>query len=318
VPQLSVVVPVFQCEECLEELHRRLSATLDRLKITYELVLVEDGGADESWAVICRLAASDRRVRGFRLSRNFGQHAAITAGIAQSRGRWVVVMDCDLQDPPEDIERLIAKAQEGFDIVLARRRSRQLSPFRRLANWTYFTSLRLFTGTDVGGEYGSFSLISRKVANAFLQLREGDRHYVLILHWLGFRSAAIEYDVAERAAGRSSYGFRRLIAHAVEGVFFQTTVLLRWVVYIGFGLAAIGAVASVFLVVERLSGNAYPGWTSLFVLMLVIGGVIIVSTGVTGLYIGKVFDEVRARPLFVIDEEVGAEIPDEITALVDA
>ncbi len=317
-PELSVVVPVFQCEGCLEELHGRLSATLDRLEITYELVLVEDGGADESWAVICRLAASDRRVRGFRLSRNFGQHAAITAGIAQTRGRWVVVMDCDLQDPPEEIERLYVKAQEGFDIVFARRRSRHLSPLRRLANWTYFTSLRLFSGADVGGEYGSFSLISRKVADAFLQLREGDRHYMFILHWLGFRRAAIEYDVAPRAAGRSSYSLRRLIAHAADGIFFQTTALLRWVVYVGFGLAGIGAAASVFLMVQRLTGNAYPGWTSLFVLVLVIGGVIIVSTGVTGLYIGKVFDEVRARPLFVIDEEVGAEVPDEITALVDA
>jgi polyisoprenyl-phosphate glycosyltransferase len=318
VPELSVVVPVFNCEGCLEELHRRLTATLERMAITYELVLVEDGGADESWTLIHRLAASDHHVRGVRLSRNFGQHAAITAGVARTCGNWVVVMDCDLQDPPEEIERLYETAQDGFDIVFARRRSRHLSPFRRLANWAYFTSLRLFSGADIGGEYGSFSIISRKVAGAFLRLREGDRHYIFILHWLGFRSAAIEYDVAERAAGRSAYGFRRLVAHAADGIFFQTTALLRWVVYVGFGVAAIGAGAAVFLVVQRLTGEAYPGWTSLFVLTLVVGGIIIVSTGVTGLYIGKVFDEVRARPLFVIDEEVGAEVPEAATALVDA
>ena len=152
------------------------------------------------------------------------------------------------------------------------------------------------------------SLCWAAVVDAYLTFKDRDRHYLFVLYWLGFDRASIEYGHAERPSGKSSYTFRRLLSHALGGMFFQTTVLLRWVVNIGFALALMGVGAAAYFAVARVSGNAYPGWTSLAVLLLVIGGLIIISTGVTGLYIGRIFDEVRARPLFVIDESTEEEV----------
>jgi glycosyltransferase involved in cell wall biosynthesis len=302
--EVSVVIPVYACEACLRELHRRLTRSLDWTAGSYELVFVEDRGPDNSWEVLNELAERDEHVRAFRLSRNFGQHAAITAGLSKSRGRWTVVMDCDLQDPPEEIRRLQAKAAEGYDIVLARRTRKRASIARRLTGRLYAWLLNIFAGASIDPGHGSFSIISRKVVDSFLTLGDRDRHYLLVLYWLGYERTSIEYDHAPRAAGKSSYTFRRLVGHAIGGMFFQTTVLLRWVVYSGFFLALLGVGAAIYFAVNRLAGHAYPGWTSLAVLLLLIGGLIILSTGVTGLYIGRVFHEVRRRPLYVIDETV--------------
>jgi polyisoprenyl-phosphate glycosyltransferase len=302
--EVSVVVPVYSCAQALPELHRRLTESLQWTDGSYELIFVEDRGPDASWPVLRDLASTDARVRAFRLSRNYGQHAAITAGLAKSRGRWAVVMDCDLQDPPEEIHRLYTKASEGYEIVLARRTRKQLSFFRRLAGRVYFGLMNVFAGTAIDPGHGSFSIISRKVVDSFLEFNDRDRHYLFVLYWLGFERASIDYDHRSRTAGKSSYSFRRLMGHALEGMFFQTTVLLRWVVYFGFALALLGVAAAAYFAIQRLGGEGYPGWTSLAVLLLVIGGLIILSTGVTGLYIGRVFDEVRRRPLYVIDESV--------------
>jgi glycosyltransferase involved in cell wall biosynthesis len=249
-------------------------------------------------------------VRALRLSRNFGQQAAITAGLAASRGRWTVVMDCDLQDPPEVIAELYGKAQQGFDIVLARRQRKKHSFFRLLAARAYFKFLALFVGVHISGEYGSFSIISAKVREAFLRVPDRDRHYLPILLWLGFKRSSIEYEHAERPRGESSYSLRSLVRLAAEGVFFQTATLLRWIVYAGFGVAFAGLLLAVALIILAILVNPPPGWTSLAVLLLVVGGFIIVSTGVTGLYIGKIFQQVKNRPLYLIDKEVGgAESP---------
>jgi dolichol-phosphate mannosyltransferase len=308
--ELSVVVPVYGCRDCIAELHRRLIEVTDGLPGETEFVFVDDRGTDGAWDEICRLAVHDRRIRGFRLSRNFGQQAAITAGLAKARGRWIVVMDCDLQDPPEQIPRLYAKAAEGYDVVLARRLHRSDSIPRRMFARIYFHLLNVFAGASIDGDFGSFSIISRKVAESFLRFRDRDRHYLFVLRWLGFEQGAIDYEQASRYAGRSSYSLRMLVRHATQGMFFQTTVLLRWIVHTGFAIALAGGAAAVYLVVARLNGSGYPGWTSLAVLTLIVGGVIIISTGITGLYIGRVFEEVRERPLYVIDEIVGDESAD--------
>jgi glycosyltransferase involved in cell wall biosynthesis len=306
-PHISVVVPVFRCTPCLAPLHRRLAAVLDELVDgNFEIVLVDDRGGQGGWEAISELARADHRVRGIRLSRNFGQHAAITAGLAAARGDWAVVMDCDLQDPPEEIPRLYAKAAEGFDVVYGRRRAKPTSFIRRLTASVYFKGLNTFAGAGVQGEFGSFSLISRKVIDGFLRFRDEDRHYVFILHWLGFDWAAVDYEPSARHAGRSSYSFGALIRHGLDGVFFQTTVLLRWIVYFGFALASLGALLAVYFVLARVAGSAYPGWTSIAVIMLLGCGFIITSTGITGLYVGKVFDQVKGRPLYVVDREIEA------------
>jgi dolichol-phosphate mannosyltransferase len=300
-PIISVVVPVYGCRGCLEHLHDRLAATLSGLVPAYEIILVDDRARDESWPEIERLVDLDPDVRGVRLSRNFGQHAAITAGLSHVRGQWAVVMDCDLQDPPEDIPRLFAKALEGHDIVFGRRKHKPTSVIRRMLAVLYFRCLRLFTGTHIDGQYGTFSIISRKVVDAFLDMQDNDRHYLMILNWLGFDVAAVEYQPAARYQGQSSYSLPRLIEHALDGVFFQTTVLLRWIVYLGFCFASLGGLLAIYLLAARIAGHAYPGWTSIVVLTLALCGFIILSTGITGLYIGKVFEQARGRPIFVVD-----------------
>jgi glycosyltransferase involved in cell wall biosynthesis len=301
-PVISVVVPVYGCRSCLEHLHERLTATLSDLVSSHEIILVDDRASDGSWPEIERLVEFDPNVRGVRLSRNFGQHAAITAGLSRARGEWTVVMDCDLQDPPEDIPRLFAKALEGHDIVFGRRSHKPTTAVRRALAALYFRCLRTFTQTHIDGQYGTFSVISRKVVAAFLELHDQDRHYLMILSWLGFDAVAVDYEPARRYRGKSSYRLPRLIEHAFDGAFFQTTVLLRWIVYFGFLLALVGAMLAAYLLAARIAGHAYPGWTSIVVLTLVLCGFIILSTGITGLYIGKVFEQARDRPIFVVDQ----------------
>jgi glycosyltransferase involved in cell wall biosynthesis len=302
---LSVVVPVYGCGPCMRHLHERLTAVLGEMAIAYEIVLVDDRSGDGSWPQIERLAEEDGAVTGILLSRNFGQHAAITAGLARARGERVAVMDCDLQDPPEDLPRLYAKALEGYDIVFGRRVRKPTGWLRGLVGRMYFRGIRTFAGADLDGQFGSFSVISRKVVEAFLTFKDQDRHYMMILTWLKFDTAAVDYQPAARYTGRSSYSLPKLIDHALDGVFFQTTVLLRWIVYTGFGLAGLGLLLALRVVAAKLVGTVFPGWTSLVAGGLFLGGFVILSTGITGLYIGKVFDQVRARPVYVIDRVVG-------------
>jgi dolichol-phosphate mannosyltransferase len=300
--EVGVVVPVYRCDECLQELHRRLKPALDAISPDHEIVFVDDRSPDHAWATLQRIAAADPHVVAVRLSRNFGQQAAITAGLATSRARWVVVMDCDLQDPPEAIAALYAKASEGYDIVLARRMQKRHHWLRRSMARAYARLLGFFGATKGDTAHGSFSIISRKVVDAFLQMGDRDRHYLFILKWLGFDTAEIEYAHAERFSGRSSYTLRALLRHAASGLFFQTTVLLRWIVYLGLWVAVAGIGLAGYFIWMYFRHSVYPGYTSLVVLILVVGGVIIMSTGVAGLYVGRIFEQVKGRPLYVIDE----------------
>jgi dolichol-phosphate mannosyltransferase len=312
-PEISVVVPVYNCEDCLRALHERIAATLDELVGSWELILVDDRSTDASWAGVAELAARDGRVRAIRLSRNFGQHAAITAGVAEARGRWTVVMDCDLQDPPEAIRDLYAKALEGADVVFARRRVRSQSALRRLANRAYFRIRRRLVGLDIETEHSNLSMISPKARDAFLSIRDQHRNFLLILYWLGFDRATIEFEHAPRYAGRSSYTLRKLVRVGLDGLLFNTAALLRWIVYIGFAVAASSIALAAYYVWQYFSRATYPGWTSLAILILLTGGFIIIAVGVTGLYLGKVFEQVKDRPLYVIDERLEyAPVEDEL------
>jgi glycosyltransferase involved in cell wall biosynthesis len=303
--ELSVVVPVYRCAECLAALHERLVRTLEASIESFELVFVDDRSPDGSWELLGELAEKDERVLAIRLSRNFGQHAAITAGLAASSGRWTVVMDCDLQDPPEEIPRLLDMARNGYEIVLSKRVGRRHSWLRRLAGRAYFRIRNFFMRMDMSTEYSSLSLLSRKVVDAFLDVHDRDRQYMLIVHWLGFERGEIEFEHAEREAGKSSYTMRQLLQVGIEGFFFETTILLRWIVYLGFTLALVGMLLAVWFILSYFLFDPYPGWTSVSVLLLVIGGFIITSLGVTGLYVGKIFGQVKDRPLYVVDSVVG-------------
>lgn len=317
--EISVVIPVYDCDGCLRALQERLTRTLESLVDTWEIVYVDDRSRDRSWETVLELAAGDEHVKAVRLSRNFGQHAAITAGIAESAGRWTVVMDCDLQDPPEAIRELYAKALEGHEIVFARRRTRRQSGPRRIANRAYFKLRRALVGVDLETEHSNLSMISPKARSAFLSVRDKHRNFLLILYWLGFDRATIEFEHGERYAGRSSYTFGKLLRVALDGVFFHTTAILRWIVYLGFAIAASSIVLASYFIYSYFAKVTYPGWTSLAVLVLLIGGFIIIAVGVTGLYLGKVFEQVKDRPLFLIDERVsGRAAQDEFELAAEA
>jgi polyisoprenyl-phosphate glycosyltransferase len=305
--ELAVVIPVYGCAECLEALYERLTETLRELGVSYEIVFVDDRSPDDSWGLLAELARRDNTVRAIRLSRNFGQQAAITAGLTESAGRWTVVMDCDLQDPPELIPRLYEEALRGRDVVFARRQSRSHSVFRLLAARLYFAFLRAFLKAPIDSGYGAFSILSSKARSAFLTIPDADRHYVPILLWIGFEQSSVEFEHGPRYAGKSAYSLGSLIRLAVSGVFFQTASLLRWIVYLGFSFAFLGACLAVFLIVSYFWVSPLPGWTSLAVLILLSSGFIIASTGVSGLYIGMIFKQVKNRPIFIVDEIASSE-----------
>jgi dolichol-phosphate mannosyltransferase len=306
--ELSVVVPVYACADCLVALHDRLTSSVCTVTRDYELVFVDDRSVDDGWAVLQRLAQADPHVRAFRLSRNFGQDAAITAGLAKARGRWAVVMDCDLQEAPEEIPRMWAAAGEGYDVVRTIRRGWRPSWLRRRGSRLY---RRLTLETDVRPDYSNLSLLSRRVIDAFLRLRDRDREYMIALDWLGFDSTEVEIDHHERHAGRSGYTLERLLRVALDGMFFRSTVLLRLVVALGFAVAMVGLALAGFEVVDYFvePERTVPGYTSLAVLVLVLAGFIIVSVGVVGLYVGRIFEQVKDRPLFLIDQEADGAAP---------
>jgi glycosyltransferase involved in cell wall biosynthesis len=305
VTEISVVIPVYNCAGCLRALHERLTASLLQITPDYEIVLVDDRSRDGAWAVLTELARDDRHLRVVRLSRNFGQHAAITAGLTRARGAWTVVMDCDLQEPPEEIPRLYATAQAGYDIVRAVREGRRHSAFRRMSATLY---RRMLSEREGEIEFSTLSMISRKVVDAFLELRDRDREYQLVLDWLGFSQATISFAHAEREGDSpSAYGLRQLLQVALDGMFFRTTVLLRWIVFLGFAVAAAGGLLGLYAVYARYVEDTPPGYTSIVVLLVLLSGFIIISLGVVGLYVGRIFDQVKGRPLFVVDEQIDGD-----------
>jgi dolichol-phosphate mannosyltransferase len=300
---LSVVAPVFNDEECLEELHRRVSAVASSLTDRHEIVLVDDGSSDGSWTGIEALSRIDPRVRGIRLSRNFGQHFAITAGLEAARGTRVVVMDSDLQERPEEIPKFWDKMNEGYEVVFSRRRKRRDSFFKRTTSVLFFVIMNWLTGQKVDGEEGTLSMIDRKVVDAFLRVTDAHRHYLYILRFLGFRQTFVDVEHAERFAGTSGYNLRKMFVHALDGITSQSTRLLHASSALGFLFVVGASVQVLWLVYKRLIlDQGVEGWASAMVSTWFIGGMVLFSLGVLGLYVGKMFEQTKNRPLYIVAE----------------
>jgi glycosyltransferase involved in cell wall biosynthesis len=305
--EISVVIPSYGCIGCLEELCARLEKVLIGLVPSHEIVIVDDRSPDNSWPLVEALSRRYDTVRGVRLSRNFGQQLAITAGLEASRGERVIVMDCDLQDPPERIPDLFAEYEKGYDMVLARRIVRTHSGFRRLGAKLYFVLVSRLTGVKTDGSYGTFSIISRKVVNEFLRFSERDRHYLFILRWLGFNAGSIEYVHEERHAGVSSYNLVRLLKHAFSGMFFHSAVLLNWIMYMGLFFTCASFITGGFVIYRYWTASALPGWTSLAAAILLSTGMILASIGTVGLYVARLFEIAKGRPAYIVDTECGCK-----------
>lgn len=306
VPLISVVSPVYRAEGTVAELVRRLRIALSELTERFEIILVDDGSPDRSWERLEECCRDDSRILCVKLSRNFGQHAAITAGLAQTSGDWVVVMDCDLQDNPRYIPALYRKALEGFDVVHTVKERREHGPvkntlaalFARVYNW-------LSPEHTTDPRVGAYSLISRRVVEEFLGLQDQHRHYLMLLRWLGFPSTHVTIQHEARFAGRSSYSFPALVRHAVNGIISHSDRLLYLSVGVGFFFLLGALLGILYLVIGYFHTGFQAGWTSTVVLILLSTSMILLSVGTSGIYIGKIFGQVKQRPLYVVDRVVG-------------
>jgi polyisoprenyl-phosphate glycosyltransferase len=300
-PHISVVTPVYQAEGCLEELYRRLVAALSTITEDFEIVMVEDCGGDRSWAIIQELARKDARVKGLQFSRNFGQHYGITAGLDHCDGDWVVVMDCDLQDRPEEIPRLYAKAQEGYEVVIASRSENSDPPLKRFNSWLFYKLFSYLADMDYDGRAGNYRMLSRKVVASIRQMREQLRFFGALLTWAGYPTATIAVQHDERHEGRSTYTVRKLWRLASQTIVAYSDKPLRLAIRFGFLISALAFGYGLYILVSAwLYGSAITGWSSLIVSIYFMGGIIIAILGMLGIYLGKTYDETKKRPLYIV------------------
>ena len=300
---LSVVVPVFEEQDVLPLLVARLRPVLEGLG-DHEVVLVDDGSRDRTPEVLTDIAASWPQVRVVTLAANAGHQAAITAGLQRARGDRVVTMDADLQDPPELLPEMVAAADAGADVVLARRTDR--SSDRPLKRWTaglYYRLVQRMTGVALTPHAGDFRLMTRPVVEALTALPEQRPVYRLLVPALGFRTATVEHRRDERAAGRTKYPLRRMVLLATDSLVSFSTAPLRWSTGLGLGAAGVAVLIALWALVVRLTGNAVPGWTSITIPVLFLGAVQLLCLGVLGEYVGRTYEEVRRRPRFRVDGE---------------
>lgn len=306
-PFISVVTPVYQADACLEELCRRLVAALEPISRDFEIIWVEDASPDGSWKTVERLVAAESRCKGIRFARNFGQHYAITAGLEHAAGEWVVVMDCDLQDQPEEIGKLLQTARAGnYDVVFGRRLRRRDRWLRRAASRCFYAAYNFFTNARFDNSVANFSISRRRVIAEFLRLREHSRSFPLFIRWLGFDVGYVDVAHGERFAGKTSYDLSKLLRFAAESIVSQSNKPLYVSAAIGFLLAAGAFLAALYFAARYfLRGTPVAGWTSTMVSLWFVGGVLLANLGVLGIYLGRVFNEVKNRPLYVVRQRIG-------------
>jgi polyisoprenyl-phosphate glycosyltransferase len=311
-PLLSVVSPVYLAERILPALCERLSAALDSITDRWEIVLVCDGSPDNSWAVMQQLVRQYPKLVIVKLSRNFGQHYATTAGLDLARGEWTVVMDCDLQDPPESIPALLAKAREGYDIVLARRMNRQHGWWKRSQSAMFHKVFGLLSGVKLDPTVGSFRIMSRNVVDGFCGMRESYRMFAGLIEWLGFETASVDVQHAARFEGETSYNLRRLLKMALDGMISFSNRPLYISVGTGLALSGVAALYGVFQIVSYLVNPAafdVPGWLSSVTATAFLGGLILLNQGVLGIYLGRLYNQAKGRPLYVVDKVTFGHAP---------
>lgn len=305
-PFLSVVIPVFNEEPVLIELFRRLSTVLDEVGRTWEVVFVDDGSRDGSFRVLRSLHETNARVRVLRFSRNFGHHMAITAGMDVATGECIVLMDCDLQDQPEEIPKLLAKFDEGYDVVYGIRTGKKHGLLKRATSWMFVRIMNLIVGEGGSINTHIFRLVRRNVVDVVKGCREHARFIVGLVSWAGFEQVGVPVAHAKRYAGETKYSLFKMVKLALNSMTSFSQLPLQIASYIGFA-AAFGSIAfAVWLVARKLMYDlAVEGWTSTMVSIFFLGGVQLVSLGILGEYVGRIFSEAQNRPLYVVATRLG-------------
>ncbi len=301
---VSVVVPVFNEEEALPLLHGRLLAALEATGKSFEIVYVDDGSSDRSPQYLAQLRVGCAAVAVVRFSRNFGKEQAITAGLQFARGDAVIVMDADLQHPPELIARMLEAARDGADVVNMRRRDRADEPWlKRRAAQTFYALLQRLSDTPIPRDVGDFRLFSRRAVDALNQLPERNRFMKGLFAWIGFRQATLDFDCDERAAGHTKWRTRQLLHFAVEGLTAFSVLPLKFASYVGLVSALLAFGYGLYFVVKTiLLGEAVPGFPTLIVVILMLGGLQLLAIGVLGEYVGRLSIESKRRPLFIVED----------------
>ena len=307
-PGLSLVIPVFNEEEVLPVLLERLRGLLGRLDLPTEVLFVDDGSVDQSLGMLKEAARSDSRLRVLSLSRNFGHQPAITAGLDHSRGEAVVVMDADLQDPPEVVLELVDRWRQGFDVVHARRRHRDHDSFFKA--WTARAFYRLFASIvpiPTVVDAGDFRLMSRRVVLAMRGLEESHRFLRGLVAWVGFRQTVVEYDRPERGAGETKFSVGKMAHFAMDGITSFSTLPLRLATYLGLAVGLFALAVAAWALEEHLVRHVtIQGWTSLIIVVTVIAAAQFLVLGIMGAYVGRIYEQVKRRPLYLVAEEVAA------------
>lgn len=302
-PLLSIVSPVYKAERIVPELVRRIVESVKTVTEDYEVILVCDGSPDNSWLAIKEECAKNEKVKGVNLSRNFGQHYAITAGMRYAKGEWVVLMDCDLQDPPEEIPRLHAKALEGYDIVQSRRIHRKDGFFKRMSSVAFHVVFDWFSGMKTDNTISNLGIYSHKVIDAFNEMQETSRSFGTLLSYVGFKRCTIDVEHSDRFEGKSSYSFRKLMKLMFDITISNSNKPLRIITGIGFSFSLLAFLLALYNVLAYFWGiNNLQGFTTTVFSIWFMGGMLMMVLGVLGLYIGKIFNQVKQRPLFIVDE----------------
>lgn len=304
---LSIIVPVLNEERNIRALYSRVSDVFKSLGQEFELLFVDDGSQDRTYQEISALHQRDVRVKAVSFSRNFGHQAAISAGLDLCEGDAAIVMDGDLQHPPELIGQMIDAWKNGYEIVYTVRSSTaDAGALKTLTSTAFYRLFNRLSQLDLPQGAADFRLLDRKVVLAFRQIRERNRFMRGLTSWVGYRSLGIPYKAAERNEGRSKYTFGKMLRFALEGITSFSTFPLRMAIYLGFVLSAAGlCYAAYVLYIKLFAGHAVPGWASIAVLVAIIGGIQLVVSGIIGLYIGKIYQEVKQRPLYLIRDSLG-------------
>ena len=302
---ISIVSPVYRAEKILPILVSEINLVMERIGEDYEIILVDDRSPDNSWEVMKVLSSQNSKIKSIRLSRNFGQHSAIFAGLTKTKGDWVVVMDCDMQDQPKEIAKLYKKALEGYDIVLGQRENRKDKFLKKLSSKLFYKVFNYLSGGQFNNEIGNFGIYKKKVIDSILNINDYIKFFPLFINWVGFKSISIPIEHGEREEGKSSYSISRLLRLAFNVIISFSDKPLRLFINFGLGISILSFILGIYYLYLSITYRiTQPGFSSLILSIWFLSGIIISCIGIVGVYLGKTFDQTKNRPTFIIDEEL--------------
>lgn len=304
--ELSVIIPCFKCEQSLKELYERLVVSLNSISEEYEIIFINDASPQKDWEVIQKICSENKKAKGINLSKNFGEYYAITAGLEKSSGKWVIVMDGDLQDSPEEIKNLYQKAQENFDIVFAKRIMRKDGILKKLFSKIFYKLFSYLTDTVQNETINNFGIYKRNAVNAILSMQEKTKFFPVMVQWIGFKKTSMEVIHCERKYGKSSYSFAKLFDLALNTMLSFSDKPLKLTIRLGIIIVISSFIFALYVIFEHyfLEAEITRGWASLMVSIWFLSGLLIMILGILSFYISKIFEEVKNRPLYIIKDEI--------------